>query len=190
MKKDVRFLGIDDSPFTFDDERVRILGVVTRGPSYVEGVLSRWVDVDGTDATDVVGDLIASTRFRPMLRAVFFNGVTLGGFNLLDLDALWKRLAIPLVAIVRDEPSLPRSRAALRKHFTDAETRLAVWERSRPSPVANGTFRVWCSWRGLGADEVPGVLAATTVRGAIPEPLRLAHVIGSGVASGESRGRV
>ncbi|MBI2077683.1 MAG: DUF99 family protein, partial [Euryarchaeota archaeon] len=109
MKRDVRFLGIDDSPFQFDDERVRILGVVTRGASYVEGVLSRWVDVDGVDATEVVGDLIEASRFRPILRAIFLNGVTLGGFNIVDVDALWKRLSIPLVAVVRDEPSLPDS---------------------------------------------------------------------------------
>jgi endonuclease V-like protein UPF0215 family len=33
------------------------------------------------------------------------------------------------------------------------------------------------------------LLAATTLHGNVPEPLRLAHLIAGGVTTGESRGR-
>jgi NTP pyrophosphatase (non-canonical NTP hydrolase) len=42
---------------------------------------------------------------------------------------------------------------------------------------------------GLSLDEAAALLAATTVQGAIPEPLRLAHLIAGGVTTGHSRGR-
>ncbi|HLE46661.1 MAG TPA: DUF99 family protein, partial [Candidatus Thermoplasmatota archaeon] len=132
MKREVRFLGIDDSPFTFEDRTVRVVGVVTRGASYVEGILSSAVEVDGSDATEAVARLVERTRFRPMLRAILVNGVTLGGFNLVDLDALWDRLKVPVMGVVRDEPDLPKSRRALEKHFPDAQARLEVWQRLRP----------------------------------------------------------
>lgn len=188
MKRDVRFLGIDDSPFRFVDPRVRVVGIVTRGPSYIEGVLSTWVQVDGEDATQRIADLVASTRFRPMLRAVFLNGVTMGGFNVVELDALHGSFGIPIVAIVRDEPDEAKVAAALKKHFPDHERRGRLLKRMKPMPVRNGRHTVWASFRGIDASAVPGLLAAATVRGAIPEPLRLAHVVASGIQRGESKG--
>lgn len=188
MKRDVRFLGLDDSPFTFDDERVRVVGVITRGASYVEGVLSRTVATDGRDATGALSDMVESTRFRPILRAVFLNGVTMGGFNVVDLDLLHRKTALPVVSVVRDEPDHEKARRALVKHFSDAPERLRILDRQHPEPFRNGRFTVWCTVRGFPTAQVPALLEATTVRGAIPEPIRLAHVIASGIARGESRG--
>ena len=37
--------------------------------------------------------------------------------------------------------------------------------------------------------EVQEALALTTVRGVLPEPLRVAHLIAAGIARGESHGR-
>lgn len=188
VKSQVRFLGVDDSPFGFEDERVRIVGVVTRSASYIEGVLTSWADTDGLDATDRLVEMVGSTRFRPMLRCLFLNGVTVGGFNVMDLDEVHRRLKLPVVSVVRDEPDLDAARNALEKHFSDWKQRWALLQRLRPSPVANGRFRVWCTARGLRAEELPPLLSMATIRGAIPEPVRLAHVIASGVARGESRG--
>ena len=188
MKRDVRYLGIDDSPFTFDDVVVRVVGVVTRGASYVEGVLSGQVTIDGDEATTSLADLVGQSRFRPMLRAIFLNGVTMGGFNIVDLDELHRVTGIPVVSVVRDEPDYDKSSAALRKHFSDAEARIMLLSRQRPTPVQNGDFKVWCVARGIDPVELPRLLARATVRGAIPEPVRLAHVIASGISRGHSRG--
>lgn len=169
---------------------VRVVGVVTRGASYVEGVLSTAVSIDGNDATRKLAEVITASRFRRMVRAVFLNGVTMGGFNVINLDLLHDQIGIPLVAIVRDQPHETASADALRKHFPDAALRLEVLGRQQPKPVRNGAFKVWCTWRGVTAEDVKGLLEASTMRGAIPEPLRLAHVIASGIARGHSRGPV
>ena len=39
MKKQVRVLGIDDSPFTFESKRALLVGVVARLPMYIEGIM-------------------------------------------------------------------------------------------------------------------------------------------------------
>jgi endonuclease V-like protein UPF0215 family len=42
---------------------------------------------------------------------------------------------------------------------------------------------------GLDLDEARAIVADTTLHGNVPEPLRLAHLIAGGIASGHSRGR-
>lgn len=188
MKREVRFLGVDDGPFTFKEEAVRVVGVVTRGASYVEGVLTTECRIDGDDATQRVVAMVRSTRFRPTLRAIFLNGVTLGGFNVVDLAALSESTGLPVVSVVRSRPRRARTEDALRKHLADAAARMRLLDAQEPREVSNGRFQVWCSWRGIDAEEVAPLLQLATVRGAIPEPIRLAHVIASGVQRGESRG--
>jgi uncharacterized protein len=41
---------------------------------------------------------------------------------------------------------------------------------------------------GLSVEEARELLTRTTLHGTLPEPLRLAHLIGSGVTLGISRG--
>jgi uncharacterized protein len=188
LKRDVRFLGFDDSPFTFEDEQVRVVGVVTRGASYVERILSQHLRIDGDDATRVLCDLVQGSRFRPMLRGIFLNGATMGGFNVVDLDEIHREVGVPVVAVVRHEPDYAKSERALRKHLPDAQRRIELLGRQRPDPVKNGTFTVWCTARGVDHDDLSRLLEASTVRGALPEPIRLAHVIASGIARGHSRG--
>ncbi len=167
---------------------MRVVGVVTRGASYVEGVLSHHVTTDGADATATLIRIVSESRFRPMLRAMFLNGVTLAGFNIVDLETFHQNTGVPVVSVVRDEPDYKKSEAALRKHFPDADARVDLLARQRPVAVKNGTFTVWCFARGLETRELTTLLEAATIRGAIPEPIRLAHVIASGIARGHSRG--
>lgn len=187
MKRDARFLGIDDAPFSKGDERVRVVGVVTRGPQYIEGVLSTDVAVDGHDATDRLLDRLIRSRFRSMWRAVFLNGIFLGGFNLVDVDRMHEALGVPVMALIRSAPRPRLVRHALTRAFKDWEP---VWARVaelEPEPLPG--LRLWATLRGATAPEAARLVRALTVRGWIPEPLRLAHVIASGVTRGESRGK-
>jgi endonuclease V-like protein UPF0215 family len=66
MKAQSRILGVDDAPFKFTDEHVPVVGVVVRAPSYVEGVLTTRVRVDGADATEALASAInRSSTARP-----------------------------------------------------------------------------------------------------------------------------
>ncbi len=58
MKPHLRVLGLDDSAFSFDEKEVVVVGAVVRLPNYLEGVLKTTVEVDGTDATERLAEMI------------------------------------------------------------------------------------------------------------------------------------
>lgn len=189
MKAKARFLGVDDAPFDFDQPHVRLVGVVTRGAGYVEGVLSTQCAVDGDDATQRIARMASGSRFASTIRCLFLNGVAVGGFNLVDLDALHAATGVPVVAVSRTEPDPQAMRDALAKHFDDWEDRWARVQTMRLEPLDNGRHRVWVSARGLAPEAVRDALTKATVRGANPECVRLAHLIAGGVETGESTGK-
>lgn len=188
MKPEVRTVGFDDAPFRFDDGTVPVVGVIMRGARYVDGVLRADVTVDGWDATEVLADMLLGSRFRDEARYVLLDGIALGGFNVVDLHDLHDRLDRPVVTVTRGEPDRDAMEAALRKHHEDWEARLEIIDRTWPEPLE--TMEGTLSVRAVGMDreDVGTLLHRTTVRGLVPEPVRLAHLVASAIVTGESTG--
>src|SRR6059058_2513785 len=88
MKAKSRFLGIDDAPFRFSDESVPVVGVVVQAPSYIEGVLTTLAEVDGHDATERIAAMVRRSRYLAGLAAILIDGTAVGGFNVIDIDAV------------------------------------------------------------------------------------------------------
>lgn len=63
--------------------------------------------------------------------------------------------------------------------------------RQRPTQTGlkAGAQRLWVQRVGLSEEAARQLVAATTLHGHLPEPLRLAHLIAGGVVTGQSRGR-
>jgi endonuclease V-like protein UPF0215 family len=186
MKKNVRVLGIDDAPFRFDQDRTAIVGVVVRAPGYVEGVLSSDVEVDGTDATDRIIAMVKGSRFKVQLKAVLLDSGCLGGFNVVDLEQLNVALGIPVITVTKDEPDIDSIESALRKHFTDWKRRFAHLSRAM-AVTRRLRYKLYIRTAGMSVGEAEMLISRCIIRGAIPEPVRLAHIIASGVSSGESK---
>ncbi|MDD1747260.1 MAG: DUF99 family protein [Methanomassiliicoccales archaeon] len=189
MKAQVRVLAVDDAPFRFDSGRVMVVGVVMRLPNYLEGVLRSECAVDGDDANRALEGMVQRSRFKRQLKAVMIDGVALGGFNVVDIDALHQATGVPVITVTRDPPDLARMGSALRKHFPDWERRLEVLSRKELLEVDTGHKPIYVSLAGVGYPEAVEMIKKGMVRGAVPEPLRVAHIIASGLAKGESRGR-
>lgn len=189
MKPEVRVLGVDDGPFTWQDAHADVVGVLMRAGSYVEAVLRTQVKVDGDDATMVLCNLVARSRYADAVQVLMLDGVTLGGFNVVDLDAVRDTLGIPVLTVTRDPPDLGAIEAALRKHFPDAERRLALLQKHPLLRVETAHNPLWVKALGISEQDARDLVRATTVRGALPEPLRLAHLIAAAYKNGESRGR-
>ena len=77
----------------------------------------------------------------------------------------------------------------MRKHFPDWERRLEVISRKRLREVQTEHKPLLVSSIGMEDHEVDLLISRSIVRGAVPEPLRVAHIIASAMARGESRGR-
>jgi uncharacterized protein len=189
MKAKSRFLGIDDAPFRFSDETVPVVGVVVQAPSYIEGVLTTIVEVDGHDATDRITEMVSRSRYREGLAMVLLDGVAVGGFNVVDVDRLQAAIHRPVVTVTREKPDFAAIERALRRRFDDWEERLAQMRRHDVVAVPSQDGDLWVSYVGADHRAVQQALALTTVRGNLPEPLRVAHLVAAGIARGESKGR-
>ena len=189
MKRQIRVLGIDDSEFTFRDSTVPVVGVVMRAPSYIEGVMKTEVRVDGDDATDVIGKMVAGSRYRDQLRLIMIDGVTLGGFNIIDIGRLHACLEIPVATVTRDKPDMNAIKSALKKHFADWEDRFGLISAGKIEELKVRGFSVYSGYAGIKRADIVKILGDTTVVGAVPEPVRVAHIIATALARGESRGR-
>lgn len=189
MKPQVRVLAVDDAPFRFESEKAMVVGVVMRLPNYLEGVLRSECEVDGDDANQVLERMVQGSRFKRQLKAIMVDGVALGGFNIVDIDALSETVGLPVMTVTRDPPDLSKMRSALRKHFPDWERRYEVLRRRELLEVATGHKPILVSLAGMGYAEAEEIIRKSLVRGAVPEPLRVAHIIASGLAKGESKGK-
>src|SRR2546427_826930 len=124
MKAKSRFLGIDDAPFRFSDETVPVVGVVVQAPSYIEGVLTTLAEVDGHDATERIASMVRRSRYRAGLAAILIDGTAVGGFNVIDIDAVRAAVDRPVVTVTRKKPNLGSIETALRRRFDDWQERL------------------------------------------------------------------
>ncbi len=181
----LRAVGFDDAPF--DRARrgdVAIAGVVCAGTRF-EGLVWGRVRRDGWNATAELVRLLAGGKFLPQLHLVLLDGIAFGGFNVVDLPALAAALARPCVAVMRRPPDLDAVERAIGRLPRPAR-RLEVLRRAGPVHRAGSLVFQVC---GAGPEETGRALARLTDRGAVPEPLRLAHMVAGAVATGQSGNR-
>ncbi|MFO7677131.1 MAG: DUF99 family protein [Thermoplasmatota archaeon] len=190
MKKQIRLLGIDDSPFAFTDKSTTVIGAIMRGGQYLECVLKSEVLIDGKDATHVCIDMVTKTRFTQQLKAVLLDGASLGGFNVIDIERLYKETNIPIITVTRYKPDFNKIRKALEKKFYDWKERLSILERGELSLIETvEKTSIYIKYTGISLNQAKEIINVSTIRGSIPEPIRVAHVIASGICRGESYGK-
>ncbi len=188
VKPEIRTVGFDDGTFSFSSklnrEKTILIGVVMKGSREVVGVLSRWITVDGRDATDLIADAVINSRFKD-LRVILLKGITYAGFNVVDVERLNRETGLPVVVVVRKRPNLEAMEAALRKHFDDAEGRIELLRKAPPLHELIPE-KLYIQFLGLDERTATEIVRITTRTGLVPEPLRLAHMIASALMSGES----
>jgi len=189
MKDQVRVLGIDDSPFEFGDHRSLVVGALVRTPCYLEAVMKTDVAVDGDDATDRLVEMVVRSRYREQVKLIILDGIALAGFNIVDMEKLHERTGLPVATVTRDEPDMGDIEVALKAHFDDWERRLSLVRRLPLRPLDTGHKPLHASVLGMPWEDFVQLVLAATVRGAVPEPVRIAHLISAAMVKGESRGR-
>ncbi|OPY30861.1 MAG: hypothetical protein A4E32_02187 [Methanomassiliicoccales archaeon PtaU1.Bin124] len=185
----MRILGIDDAPFTFSDSTVPIVGALLRSPAYLEAVMTSKVSVDGTDSTAAIIEMVRGSRYSDQVKLVLLDGIAFGGFNLVDIDAVHDSLRVPVATVTRDAPDMIGLKGALQKHFDDWQCRWELLERHPVVKIDTDHNPIYVSFVGIRSDDLKGILRSCTIQGAIPEPLRVAHIIASAFVKGESYGR-
>lgn len=158
--------------------------VAVAAPDRVEAVRVGRVRVDGRDATSELIRLVEATGGLEGLHAVLLDGAVVGGFNVLDLDRLHRRLRVPIVAVTRTYPEFPAIHAALGKWFPrDATRRWRPLRRHRLLPMLPPGPPLFLTAVGCRRSDAARLVRRTVVRGHVPEPLRLAHLVASAGSS-------
>jgi len=186
IKKEIRIIAWDDCAFRFEQKRVLIVGVVFRGGSFLDGMLSTSIDKDGLDATEKIAKSILKSRHYDQLSLIMLDGITLAGFNLVDIKKLNKKTKLPVIAVQRKKPDMAKFKKTM-KIFKDYKKRLAVVSNAGRIFTFGKDKKIFYQKKGIDDERAREILKITCIRSDIPEPIRVAHLIASGL-SGESRG--
>lgn len=180
-------VGFDDAPFERSHRGdVPIVGAVYAGVR-LDGVLHGKVRRDGANATRVIAGVVRSSRFYPQLHAVLLQGIAFAGFNVVDLEALHRALDLPVIVVARRRPDLAAIRRALLDHVRGGAGKWRLIENAGPMEPLAGLY---VQRAGIDRAQTETLLKPLTFHSTVPEPLRTAHLIAGGIATGESTSRV
>jgi len=185
IKPEIRVLGVDDGAFTPHVKgQVPVIGVVFRGGYWLDGVIHTKIAVDGFDATDRIASMITSSSHYKQLRVIMLNGITFAGFNVVDIKALNLATKLPVITVTREKPDFADIHKALQKLSNSKERWAAILSAGEPVEVStrNEKARVYVQTAGVSEEDAQKILRLTSTRSNIPEALRVAHLIASGMS--------
>jgi endonuclease V-like protein UPF0215 family len=189
IKKEIRILAWDDGPFEFKSKGKDILvGVIFRGGQFLDGMLKTEVDIDGTDATEKIIEKILKTKHKD-IRVIMLDGITVAGFNTVDIKEIYKKTKLPVIVVNRKKPDFEKFISSL-KRMPEPNRRLKAVENAGPVYwVSIRNKRICFQCYGISKDNASKIIKETSTMSLIPEPLRVAHLIATGFVLGESVGR-
>jgi endonuclease V-like protein UPF0215 family len=184
VKPEIRVLGVDDGSFIPHKGYAPVVGVVFRGGYWLDGVLSTKVKVDGFDATDKIATMIVESPHYRQVRIMMLEGVTFGGFNVVDIKELNALTELPVIVVTRNKPDFREIHAAVKKLPNSTERWAAVQNAGQVFEVHTRSMdeKVYMEISGIRESDARRILQLTSTRSSIPEPLRVAHLVASGTS--------
>ncbi len=184
MKRGSAFVAVASGPIQ-GRKRALLVGIVAR-EDRIEGVLSSRVAVNGDDATKRIISMVSRTRFGEQVRIAALTGIAIAGLNVVDVPALERGLDAETIVFTRARPDPRKLVHALqafgKKSGADVKARVAlVREQAKRKTACIGGFHLQSR---LEKRELSSFARHTY------EMLRMAHLVASGVGTGESKGRI
>ncbi len=197
MKKKIGILAFDDGPHKHEDllhlsndpdylpRSVPLIGVFCHGTQLIH-VFQSTIAVDGTDATSQILKVYHTHPFRPEIRLILIDSPTLAGFNPPNPFDIHSQTGIPVVLIPSSEPK-SHIAEVYAKAFPNRIETIAFLQQLPPldsllvtiNTDPNTSRMIYFHAIGTTKDELLEVLHHLSLYSAIPEPLRLAHIIAS-----------
>lgn len=186
IKPEIRIVGVDDGVFTpHTVGKCDVIGVVFRGGYWLDGIMRTRVEIDGMDATEKIGEMISNSPHYGQLRVIMLDGVTFAGFNVVDTSELFNMTELPVIAVTREKPDFAEIKKALRNlTFTNVRWK-AIENASRLIQVStrDGEESIFIQVTGVEEQVAIDIVRSTATRSNIPEALRVAHIIASGLTN-------
>ena len=185
VKPEIRVLGIDDGKFVPHTKgTVDVVGVVYRGSYSFEGIMKTKITIDGLDATENFASMIKNSPYYGEIRVVVLDGVTFGGFNVADIRKLFSLIDLPVISITRQKPNMDEIMAAL-QNLTNFDVRWTAMKNAGKFfevEVKTDLNPVYLHLAGILIEDAKKILKMTSTVANIPEALRVAHLIASGLS--------
>jgi len=185
IKPEIRVLGVDDGAFKPHVKgQVPVIGVVFRGGYWLDGVIHTKIAVDGFDATDRISSMITTSSHYKQLRVIMLNGITFAGFNIVDVKALNVATKLPVITVSRKKPDFADIHKALQNLPNSEERWEAILSAGEPVEVSTRSVnaKVYMQTAGVSKEDAQKILRLTSTRSNIPEALRVAHLVASGIS--------
>lgn len=185
IKPEIRVVGVDDGVFTPHMRGlVPVVGVVFRGGYWLDGVMHTKVEVDGFDSTRKISFMITTSPHHKQLRVIMLNGITFAGFNVVDIKKLNMETKLPVIAVTREKPNFEEIHEALKNLPKSDERWNVIASAGQVFEVStrNKSERVYMQFSGIFKKDAEKIVKLTSTRSNIPEALRVAHLIASGIS--------
>ncbi len=183
MKEFPIIIGFDDAQFNFHsgEKTTKLIGVVCQGTRMV-GVIGDEIQIDGDDATEKLIRLV--NQVEKHVQYILTQTITFGGFNLVDLSKIHEETKKPVIAITETEPDFDSVITALKNKFpnTYEEKMKKILSAGNlyetEVETAGGTTKVFFHCKGIEISDVEVLLKKICIDSKLPEPVRMAHLIG------------
>jgi uncharacterized protein len=174
-KPALRILGIAES-FKRSDTSSRLAGVVMRSDLRIDGIAFSRIKVGGEDANDGVFKIFSELD-REDINVILINGAIISWFNIIDLQAIFERLHIPVLCLTYEES--PGLEKFIEEYFPNNEEKMQRYCRlGKREPIDLKTsYRVYTRAFGISLAEARILLNKLTLDGRVPEPLRVARLL-------------
>ena len=176
-------IGFDDAKFEFNSnsKTTNLIGIICQGTRMV-GMVKDKIFIDGDNATDILIELTRQNEKH--VQFILTDTITFGGFNIIDLEKIYDITKKPIIAVTERLVDLNAVRKALVNKFPKKyEEKLKnivnagdLYETS--IKTAGGLSNVYFHSKGIQFPEVDALLNKVCIDSKIPEPVRLAHIIG------------
>lgn len=187
IKPEIRILAVDDSALI--NEKVTIIGTFFRGGYQLDGVLRSEITKDGMDATRSITGMIKDSKFYDQIKVIMLDGVTYAGFNPVDINGLSEDTGVPVIVCMRSCPDFRKIELAL-ENLPEKEKRWEIIQRAgKIYRINTGQKQVFIQFYGIDKESAFRIVRVTSTHSNIPEPLRVAHIIATGIVLGESTGK-
>ena len=184
IKPEIRVLGVDDGKFIpHTKDNVIVVGAVFRGGYWLEGVIHTYIAIDGLDATGQIASMITGSPHSKQLRLIMLNGITFAGFNVVDIKRLNLATNLPVIALTHDKPDLDGIHKALNNlSQNEARWKMVLEAGEIYEVLCKGVTRIYIEIAGISKTDAQKIIKLTSTRSSFPEPLRIAHLIASGIS--------
>ena len=183
MKKNPIIIGFDDASFELKGsvKKTQLIGVVCQGIRMVDVVRSE-ILIDGNDATEKLIELVKKKEKH--IQYILTHTITFGGFNLINLDHVYKELNKPIIAVNDRKVDIEAVITTLKKKFPQSyKPKIqnivnAGNLYSTKIVTAGGSSNIFFHSKGIDINEIDLLLQQVSIDSKLPECVRLAHLIG------------